>query len=232
MEYTSRPEESSYFERQHLISWLDGVCINAILRNNQAVEDICKVEGYHLNLIENDAWKEIESAYQAALKLYFSSDSEDKIKQQAVKAAVEPYLAEGAIDGENVWEFGSFEDEVHGLYSPLYRLVKAIWSNNHQAVEEAAKEVSQANYNCYAYTYPERNGDQNGEKSLDLGKPHAMFHYHLMGILSVYFDRTGKRMSYSNAYAPDWLIYGEGPTREEVLANPPIFDLEHVLGNQ
>ncbi len=227
--YTPQPENSYHFSGQSVLEWFDAVSSNAILRNHKAVEDICQVNGEQLNLGRNTAWKSLESAFFAVFQLYFSSENDDCDKQRKAIAMVEPYLIEGAITKAQVTELETYEEEVHGIITPLYNLIKAIWNGDHNEVEMAVKAASQANYDCYAYSYPKRNGDESGEKSLE---NRAMFHYHIMGILAVYHDRTGKRLSFSNAYTPDWLIYGEGPNLEDISSSPPTFDLESVSVNQ
>ncbi len=83
----------------------------------------------------------------------------------------------------------------------------------------------------HAYFAPQP-GQKKGAESLDLFGSEAYIHHHIMAFLAVHYRHIGKTVSFQSDYIPEWVIRGEGPTREEVLANPPVFDLEHVLGNQ
>ncbi|EGU57405.1 hypothetical protein VINI7043_04785 [Vibrio nigripulchritudo ATCC 27043] len=217
------PPEGSY----GFYDWMDAVSANAMVRNNEGVKELCLVEQEILGTYFDEPFRRVNNIYFEFFKVFYRNEADPQIRAEALKsvrAIGEPGVINAIVERE-------IENRIHSLYTPLVNIIEAIWQGNHEGVEQTVLEAMDKNYHYFAYLVPEK-GQPNGEKSLDLGDVDAMFYDKIIALLAVYFDQTGKTMSFDSPYLPEWIIKNEGPTIQEVLANPPVFDLEHVLGNQ
>nr|WP_274602122.1 immunity 49 family protein [Vibrio sp. S9_S30] len=217
------PPEGSY----GFYDWMDAVSANAMIRNDEGVKELCLVEQEILGTYFDEPFRRVNNTYFEFFKVFYSDETDPQIRAEAlnsVRAMGEPGVINAIVERE-------IENRIHSLYTPLVNIIEAIWQGNHEGVEQTVLEAMDKNYHYFAYLVPEK-GQPNGEKSLDLGDVDAMFYDKIIALLAVYFDQTGKTMSFDSPYLPEWIIKNEGPTIQEVLVNPPVFDLEHVLGNQ
>ncbi|CCN81061.1 hypothetical protein VIBNIWn13_240037 [Vibrio nigripulchritudo Wn13] len=214
------PSKGSY----GFYDWMDAVSANAMIRNNEGVKELCLVEQEILGTYFDEPFRRVNNTYFEFFKVFYSDEADPQIRAEALKsvrAIGEPGVINAIVERE-------IENRIHSLYTPLVNIIEAIWQGNHEGVEQTVLEAMDKNYHYFAYLVPEK-GQPNGEKSLDLGDVDAMFYDKIIALLAVYFDQTGKTMSFDSPYLPEWIIKNEGPTIQEVLANPPVFDLEHVL---
>ncbi|PKF80710.1 hypothetical protein CW749_05060 [Vibrio sp. vnigr-6D03] len=207
--------------------WMDAVSANAMIRNDEGVKELCLVEQEILGTYFDEPFRRVNNIYFEFFKVFYSDETDPQIRAEALNSV----RAIGELGTINAIVEREIENRVHSLYTPLVDIIEAIWQGNHESVERTVLEAMDKNYHYFAYLVPEK-GQPNGEKSLDLGDVDAMFYDKIIALLAVYFEQTGKTMSFDSPYLPEWIIKNEGPTIQEVLANPPIFDLEHVLGNQ
>ncbi len=214
-----------------LTAWLTNISV-AILCNDQAAQqEMFKVEHKDLcQSFEGQPIRDIELAFFDLFHAFLLGES-DKQRQIQLMKAVIPILTDEilieACDGNEYWQ-----DFYQWLRFPLYSIISVCWGYEDTSLDKAVIASIDANYEYYSEIEPRQNGGKTGKESLDLLADEAMFHTITTAFLTAHYRRTGQTVSFDSPYIPQWLIKGEGPTREEVLANPPVFDLEHVLGNQ
>ncbi|MBD1557213.1 hypothetical protein HC752_09690 [Vibrio sp. S9_S30] len=228
----------TYIERRdldnsedRLTAWLTNISV-AILCNDQAAQqEMLKVEHKDLcQSFEGQPIRDIELAFFDLFHAFLLGESDKQRQIQLIKTVI-PILTDEilieACDGNEYWQ-----DFYQWLRFPLYSIISVCWGYEDTSLDKAVIASIDANYEYYSEIEPRQKGGKTGKESLDLLASEAMFHTITTAFLSAHYRRTGQTVSFDSPYVPQWLIKGEGPTREEVLANPPVFDLEHVLGNQ
>ncbi|WP_342029466.1 Imm49 family immunity protein [Vibrio sp. S9_S30] len=214
-----------------LTAWLTNISV-AILCNDQAAQqEMFKVEHKDLcQSFEGQPIRDIELAFFDLFRAFLLGESDKQRQIQFMKAVIPILTDENLIEacgGNDYWP-----DFYQWLRFPLYSIISVCWGHEETSLDEAVIAAIDANYEFYSEIEPRHNGRPTGKESLDLLAREAMFHTITTAFLTAHYRRTGQTVSFDSPYVPQWLIKGEGLTREEVLANPPVFDLEHVLGNQ
>ncbi|WP_235187382.1 Imm49 family immunity protein [Vibrio nigripulchritudo] len=207
-----------------VLHWLDGVAAAALNRNAEALSEMASYEERHFYGEAPHRYNDIERAYFHLLKAFVQNE-QDKSVRQALADKVTPTLTAGVItqavnrDVEKVY--------YHRL-EPLARIVLHLWGLLPSNLDDLARLAIERQYDYFANILP-RSDEPRGSESLDLGLPETYLALHAMALLSLHHQRNGETVTFDSPYMPLSIIKAEGSTREEVLANPPIFDLEHVL---
>ncbi len=199
--------------------WLDAVSINALVRDQQAINSICQLPENHFRCM-NPQFRPTDIAHYNILKAFYLNEQDSQVQQELLDGLI-PVQKTGYIETMSIYE--GAEKEYRCLFGSLCKIVEQIWQGDHQAVEQAVKEASQANFYAYTYIRAALNGTKVGDIQESYLDVNALFHWHIMGIIATYFDRTGKKLSFSSAYMSDWIMYNEGPNGRELLNNPPEF---------
>ncbi|CCN49923.1 conserved hypothetical protein [Vibrio nigripulchritudo MADA3029] len=207
--------------------YLTGLCLNTLLGFKEGEKEILDFAFSDFKSAMTSPVPEVCEAFFDLFKAYFANE-QDKRVRGVLMDNLYPYLQMGAIEAKSE-EF--VERYYQFLFMPLYSIVAHSWGYDETDLDTTVKAAMEANYEYYAYFAPQP-GQKKGDESLDLYGSEAYIHHHVMAFLAVHYRHTRKTVSFQSDYIPEWVIKGEGPTREEVLANPPVFDLEHVLGNQ
>ena len=210
-----------------LWQWLNAISSCALLRRHTAVEDLCQVKSEAMNREYDAPYREMQDAYYQVFRLYYLNEQDSEKRENAL-ARVRDMLEPGLI---NQRCGGVQEERIHTLATPLYHLVEAIWNDDHAKVEAAIIKAMEANYYYFAYVSPSP-GEKTGPGALDLYDPDAIIHDKIMAIVAVYLDRTGRKLSFETRYMPSWVLNNTGPSYEEIMANPPAFDLDRLLENK
>lgn len=210
-----------------LWEWLDTISPCALLRRHAAVEELCQIKPEAMNRAYDAPYREMQDAYYQVFRLYYLNEQNPEQRETAL-TRVRDMLEHGLI---NQRCGGVQEERIHTLATPLYHLVEAIWRDDHSAIEAAIIKAMEDNYHYFAYVYPSP-GDKTGPASHGLGDPDAIIHDKIMAIVAVYLDRTGRKLSFETRYMPSWVLNNEGPSYEEIMANPPEFDLDRLLENK
>lgn len=210
-----------------LWDWLNAISSCALLRRHSAVEELCQVKPEAMNRTYDAPYREMQDAYYQVFRLYYWNEQNPEQRETAL-ARVRDMLEPGFI---NQRSGGVPEERIHTLATPLYHLIEAIWRDDHSAIEAAIIKAMEDNYHYFAYVYPSP-GDKTGPESHGLGDPDAIIHDKIMAIVAVYLDRTGRKLSFETRYMPSWVLNNEGPSYEEIMANPPEFDLDRLLENK
>ncbi|BCL72935.1 hypothetical protein TUMSATVNIG1_49080 [Vibrio nigripulchritudo] len=210
-----------------VLHWLDGVAAAALNRNTEALNEMASYKERHFHGEAPHLYNDIERAYFYLFKAFVQNE-QDKSVRQALADKVTPTLTAGVIthavnrDVEKVY--------YHRL-EPLARIVLHLWGLLPSSLDELARLAIERQYDYFANILP-RSDEPRGSESLELGLPETYLALHAMALLSLHHQRNGETVTFDSPYMPLSIIKAEDSTREEVLANPPIFDLEHVLGNQ
>ncbi|BDU40356.1 Imm49 family immunity protein [Vibrio nigripulchritudo] len=207
-----------------VLHWLDGVAAAALNRNAEALNEMASYEERHFHGEAPHLYNDIERAYFYLFKAFVQNE-QDKSVRQALADKVTPTLTAGVIthavnrDVEKVY--------YHRL-EPLARIVLHLWGLLPSSLDELARLAIERQYDYFANILP-RSDEPRGSESLELGLPETYLALHAMALLSLHHQRNGETVTFDSPYMPLSIIKAEDSTREEVLANPPIFDLEHVL---
>ncbi|MFD2178492.1 Imm49 family immunity protein [Veronia pacifica] len=212
-----------------LTDWLNSISAAMIARDKEALSVLLSVKDTDLVQRHNPDNVEllpIEQAFFRLFHAYFSGEDDQERHLQLLKD-VNQYIDDESIGKATNCEY--WQDYYQWLIFPMYSLVVISWGYEKTSLDEAVIAAIDANYEFYAYIAPAQNNRPTGEDSLSLFNEAALFHLITTGFLATHFQRTGETVSFDTEYTPQWLIKGEGPTREEVLANPPVFELDVVL---
>ncbi|ODA30658.1 hypothetical protein A8L45_19805 [Veronia pacifica] len=212
-----------------LTDWLNSISAAMIARDKEAVSVLLSVKDTDLVQLNNPGNKgllPIEQAFFRLFHAYFSGEDDQERHLQLLKDVTQ-YIDDESIGKATNCEY--WQDYYQWLIFPMYSLVVISWGYEKTSLDEAVIAAIDANYEFYAYIAPAQNNRPTGEDSLSLFNEAALFHLITTGFLATHFQRTGETVSFDTEYTPQWLIKGEGPTREDVLANPPVFELDVVL---
>lgn len=207
--------------------YLTSLCFNTLLGYKEGEQEILDFTFSDFKGGMTSPVPDVCEAIFDLFKAYFANE-QDKSVRDTLMDNLYPYLQMGVIESKSE-EF--VERYYQFLFMPLYSIVAHSWGYDKTDLDTTVRAAMDANYEYHANIAPEP-GAKKGSKSQKLFGPRAYIHHHIMAFLAVHYRHTGKTVSFQSDYIPEWVIKGEGPTREEVLANPPVFDLEHVLGNQ
>ena len=206
--------------------YLTGLCLNTLLGYTEAEQEILDFAFSDFKNAMTSPVPDVCEAFFDLFKAYFANE-QDQCVRDALMDNVYPYLQMGAIEAKSE-QF--VERYYQFLFMPLYSIVAHSWGYDDTDLDTTIKAAMEANYEYHAYFAPQP-GQKKGDESLDLFGAEAYIHHHIMAFLAVHYRHTGKMVSFQSDYIPQWVVKGEGPTRDEVLANPPVFDLDHVLDN-
>lgn len=218
---------SGEYKHLSLEFYVTGLCLNTLLGFKEGEKEILDFAFSDFKSAMTSPVPDVSEAFFDLFKAYFANE-QDKSVRDTLMANLYPYVQIGAIKSKSE-EF--VEHYYQLLFMPLYSIVAYSWGYDKTDLDTTVKAAMKANYEYFAYFAPEP-GQTRGDGSLSLFGSDAYIHHHIMAFLAVHYRNTGEMVSFQSDYIPEWVIKGEGPTREEVLANPPVFDLEHLLGSQ
>jgi len=212
-----------------LTAWLTNISVAVLCNDQAALDEMFKVEHKDLcQSFEGQPIRDIELAFFDLFRAFLIGESDRQRQIQLMKAVI-PILTDEilieACDGGEYWQ-----DFYQWLRFPLYSIISVCWGFEDTSLDDAVTAAMDANYEYYAEVEPLQYHESTGEKSPYLLENDAMFHTITTAFLAVHYQRTNQTISFDSKYVPLWLVKGEGPSQEDVLANPPVFDLEHVLG--
>ncbi|MCG7500236.1 hypothetical protein MHO82_25645, partial [Vibrio sp. Of7-15] len=220
-------EQLEFNSRIGFSSWRLGLVISILDQNQSALDTLLRwPTGEYKNKSYDSGEREYEVALNRLCRAYFENEQDRNIREQLANEA-KRWLKPGEVTS-------LFNSDAEKFcltrYAGPVLLICNLWGLDSLSLDERVKYAIEQYYLFFSEYLPTNAGRETGDNSLDLCDPASYLTLLPLGLLALHYQRTGETPSFDSPYTSLRLIQGEGPTREEVLANPPPFTLEAIMG--
>ncbi|MCG7498016.1 Imm49 family immunity protein, partial [Vibrio sp. Of7-15] len=222
-------EQLEFDSRVNFSAWSLGLVVSILDQNKRALDTLLQwPKGEYKNKSYDSGCREYMKTFHCLLRAYFENEQDRNIREQLANEA-KRWLKPGEITravGPDAEKFYLTQ------YAGPVLLICNLWGLDSLSLDERVKYAIEQDYLYFSEYLPTNAGRETGDKSLDLCAPGSYLTLLPLGLLALHYQRTGETPSFDSPYIPLRLIQSEGPTREEVLANPPPFTLEAIMGTR